>query len=110
MTVYKALDMIRARDRGKVEQLQDKVMNGREKGSLPLRVWKRIELWAKICKVTLRDPILRFTGHLALLTLIGLGLWAARLGWDTLPSEAYAGMVEENESAMLAPPTVLRLG
>ena len=102
--------MIRARDRGKVEQLQDKVMNGREKGSLPLRVWKRIELWAKICKVTLRDPILRFTGHLALLTLIGLGLWAARLGWDTLPSEAYAGMVEENESAMLAPPTVLRLG
>lgn len=67
-------------------------------------------MWAKISVVTLRDPILRFTGHLALLTLIALGVWAARLGWDTLPLDANAGMAEENESAMLAAPKVIRLG
>ncbi len=84
--------------------------NTRDKGPLPIRAWKRIELWGKICVVTLRDPILRFTGHLALLTLIALGVWAARLGWDTLPLDANAGMAEENESAMLAAPKVIRLG
>jgi len=90
--------------------LQEKVKNARDKGSLPQRVWKRIELWAKISLVTLREPILRFTGHLALLTLIALGLWAARLGWDTLPLDAYAGVAEEHESAVDATPIVLRLG
>lgn len=101
---------MRARDQGKAEKLQEKATNARDKGTLPIRTWKRIELWAKICVVTLRDPILRFTGHLALLTLIALGVWAARLGWDTLPLDAYAGVVEENESAGLTPPTILRLG
>jgi len=88
-----------------VEKLQEQATNASDKGSLPIRARNRIELWAKICVVTLRDPILRFTGHLALLTLIALGVWAARLGWDTLPLEAYAGVVEENESANLAAPT-----
>ncbi len=101
---------MRARDQWKVDRLQEKVTNARAKGSLPVRTWKSIELWAKICVVTLRDPILRFTGHLALLSLIALGVWAARLGWDTLPLDANAGMAEESESAMLAPPKILSLG
>ena len=85
-------------------------LNASDKDTLSIRAWKRIELWAKICGVTLRDPILRFTGHLALLTLIALGVWAARLGWDTLPLDAYAGVTEENENAMLASPTNFRAG
>jgi murein DD-endopeptidase MepM/ murein hydrolase activator NlpD len=110
LTVYDALDMMRARDPWKVDRLQEKTTKKLNISTLPIRAWKRIVLWAKICVVTLRGPILRFTGHLALLTLIALGVWAARLGWDTLPMDAYAGMAEENESAMLEPPTVLRLG
>ena len=46
------------------------------------------EIWLKIARLTLRGPILRFAGHLALLSVIALGVWAARLGLDTLPANA----------------------
>jgi LysM repeat protein len=46
------------------------------------------ETWFKIARVTMRDSILRFGGHIALLVVIALGIWAARVGFDTLPVDA----------------------
>lgn len=48
----------------------------------------RLKLWVDIALVTLRQPLLRLAGHVALLLVIGLGVWLARLGWDTLPADA----------------------
>ena len=93
-----------------VEKSQDKTTNMPDKGLFPVRAWKRIELWVKICSVSLRGPILRFTGHLALLTLIALSLWAARLGWATLPMDDSVDVAAESESTTTTPPSLLRLG
>jgi murein DD-endopeptidase MepM/ murein hydrolase activator NlpD len=49
---------------------------------------RRIEVWIRIARVTLREPLLRFSRHLVLLLLIALGIWLARLGLDTLPVSA----------------------
>jgi len=46
------------------------------------------EVWLKITRLMFRGPILRFAGHLALLSVIALGVWAARMGLDTLPANA----------------------
>ncbi len=46
------------------------------------------EVWLKITRLMFRGPILRFAGHLALLSVIALGVWAARMGLDTLPVNA----------------------
>jgi murein DD-endopeptidase MepM/ murein hydrolase activator NlpD len=35
----------------------------------------------------LREPLLRLGGHLAVLTVVALGVWAARLGLDRLPDD-----------------------
>lgn len=57
-------------------------------------------MWVKIARVTLRDPLLRFVGHLTVLGVIALGVWAVRLGWDTLPAAAAGGLVaEQGETA-----------
>jgi murein DD-endopeptidase MepM/ murein hydrolase activator NlpD len=64
----------------------------------PLHMWQRLQLWVNIAKVTLRDPLLRFAGHLTVLGVIAIGVWAVRLGWDTLPvsaADAQAGVEEE---------------
>lgn len=52
------------------------------------RLPERVKLWIDIGLVTLREPLLRFAGHAALLLVVGLGVWLARLGWDTLPADA----------------------
>jgi murein DD-endopeptidase MepM/ murein hydrolase activator NlpD len=65
----------------------------------PLHLWQRLQLWAKIAQVTLRDPLLRFVGHLTVLGVIAIGVWAVRLGWDTLPvsaAEVQAGVEEDD--------------
>jgi len=47
----------------------------------------RIGLWIRIGRLTLRESLLRLAGHLALLVVIALGVWVARLGWNTLPAD-----------------------
>jgi murein DD-endopeptidase MepM/ murein hydrolase activator NlpD len=70
-------------------------MNGNQGSS---GLWRRLQLWVSIAKVTLRDPLLRFTGHLTVLGVIALGIWAVRLGWDTLPVAAAGGQALEEEA------------
>jgi murein DD-endopeptidase MepM/ murein hydrolase activator NlpD len=48
----------------------------------------RLKLWMDIAMLTMREPFLRIAGHVALLLVIGMGVWLARLGWDTLPADA----------------------
>jgi murein DD-endopeptidase MepM/ murein hydrolase activator NlpD len=52
------------------------------------RIPARLKLWVDIALVTLREPLLRLAGHAALLMVLGVGVWLARLGWDTLPADA----------------------
>jgi hypothetical protein len=74
-------------------------LNGNNNGNLsPSRLWRRLQLWANIAKVTLRDPLLRFAGHLTVLGVIALGIWAVRLGWDTLPAAAAGDQAFEEEA------------
>jgi murein DD-endopeptidase MepM/ murein hydrolase activator NlpD len=54
-----------------------------KKRSGPIR---RIEVWFEIARHTMRKPILRYSGHVALLIVVALGIWAARAGFVTLPS------------------------
>lgn len=49
---------------------------------------ERFKLWVDIATLTMRESILRIAGHIALLLVIGMGVWIARLGWDTLPADA----------------------
>ena len=69
------------------------------------RPGRTIEVWLGIARQTLREPILRFAGHLALLAIIALGVWAARVGLDTLPADA-ARTVETSTELLQATVTV----
>jgi len=71
---------------------QPNLLNGK-KG--PAHLWRQIQLWINIAKFTLRAPLLRFAGHLTVLGVIALGVWAVRLGWDTLPASAEGAQVVE---------------
>jgi murein DD-endopeptidase MepM/ murein hydrolase activator NlpD len=62
----------------------------------------RIVLWINIARLTLREPLLRMTGHLALLVVIALGVWAARLGWNTLPQDPAPASTQVAETAVMA--------
>ncbi|MFN2274995.1 MAG: peptidoglycan DD-metalloendopeptidase family protein [Anaerolineales bacterium] len=68
--------------------------------AIPHRI-DRIRLWIRIGQVTLRDPLLRFAGHLALLVVIGLGVWVARLGWNTLPADVPEAAAAAEEPAAM---------
>lgn len=57
-----------------------------------------ISLWLKISWVTLRAPMMRYSGHVTLFLLIAIGVWMARMGYETLPAAA-----EPIESAAPAP-------
>jgi murein DD-endopeptidase MepM/ murein hydrolase activator NlpD len=61
----------------------------------------RARLWISIGRLTLRESILRVAGHLALLTLIALGVWVARLGWNTLPADASEAAAAAEEPAAM---------
>lgn len=69
---------------------------------------KRLKLWMDIALVTLREPLLRLAGHAALLMVVGLGVWIARLGWDTLPADAAENQMDEAvaEAVVEVPPSV----
>jgi murein DD-endopeptidase MepM/ murein hydrolase activator NlpD len=75
--------------------------NNRDGNLRPTHLWQRLQLWAKIAQVTLRDPLLRFTGHLTVLGVIAMGVWAVRLGWDTLPVSAADVQAGVEEAAVL---------
>ncbi len=68
----------------------------------PVRLWRRVQLWVNIAKVTLREPLLRFAGHLTVLGVIALGIWLVRLGWDTLPAAAADGEAIEAQAVVPA--------
>lgn len=66
----------------------------------PLRKMRhQLEVWVKIALVTLREPIMRISGHIALLVVIAIGVSAIRLGWDTLPTDAatQVSLIEESQ-------------
>ena len=69
------------------------------------RPGRTLEVWLGIARQTLREPILRFAGHLALLAVIALGVWAARVGLDTLPADA-ARTVDTSTELLQATVTV----
>jgi murein DD-endopeptidase MepM/ murein hydrolase activator NlpD len=49
---------------------------------------RHLGLWFKIAGVTMREPIMRFASHFALLAMIAGGVIAARLGLATMPAAA----------------------
>lgn len=49
---------------------------------------RRFEMWLGIARITLREPIKRAAGHVAILAIIAAGIWAARMGFGTLTVEA----------------------
>jgi murein DD-endopeptidase MepM/ murein hydrolase activator NlpD len=65
------------------------------------RIPVRLKLWVDIALVTLREPLLRLAGHAALLLVLGIGVWLARLGWDTLPVDAAGLPTEQAEEEVL---------
>lgn len=51
-------------------------------------ILRHLGLWSKIAGVTLREPMMRFASHFALLAMIAGGVIAARLGLATMPAAA----------------------
>jgi len=70
------------------------------------RLFTRVRLWIQIARLTLRGSLLRLAGHVALLLVIALGVWVARLGWTEFPADEQPAGVEaaEAEPAQAAAP------
>ncbi|NIS80479.1 MAG: peptidoglycan DD-metalloendopeptidase family protein [Anaerolineales bacterium] len=89
--------MLESRDELVLEELDLRSSNARRKS--------RIETWFGIARHTLREPIKRFSGHLAILVVIAVGVWAARMGFDTLPVAAANQNRPSNEPEPTIEPT-----
>lgn len=50
--------------------------------------------WTGIAKRGLRGPASRFAGHLSILVLVAVGIWAARIGVRALPASESVPLVE----------------
>jgi murein DD-endopeptidase MepM/ murein hydrolase activator NlpD len=61
---------------------------------------RRFEMWLGIARITLREPIKRTAGHIAILAIIAAGIWAARMGVSTLSVAA-----EQDDEGVVAEPT-----
>ncbi len=59
--------------------------------------------WLEQTRRGLRTPLMRFAGHLGLLTVIALGVWATRFGFDSLPVAASLPLVAEQAADPAAP-------
>lgn len=49
---------------------------------------RRLQVWVEIVRLNFYKPLLRFGGHVAVLAVILLGIWAANVGLDALPVDA----------------------
>jgi hypothetical protein len=87
------------------ESLQEK------KAWRPPHFRQQIRTWFGIGNVTLRDSLLRVAGHVAVLTVIAMGVWFARIGLDTLTADAAvpAERPVEAEDAPSSPEKALTL-
>ncbi len=65
-----------------------------------LKQWVDVarQWWSGIAQRGLRGPAARFAGHLALLAVVGLGIWAARVGVRSLPASETIPLVEIDTS------------
>jgi murein DD-endopeptidase MepM/ murein hydrolase activator NlpD len=65
---------------------------------------RRLQVWVEIVRLNFYKPLLRFGGHVAVLAVILLGIWAANVGLDALPVDAVpeAPQAEDPGSAAAA--------
>lgn len=49
---------------------------------------RRLHVWIEIIRLNFYKPLMRFGGHLALLAVLAVGIWAANIGLDALPVDA----------------------
>jgi hypothetical protein len=73
-----------------------KVINSVKNWFRNVRLW-----WAEIAKRGLRGPTSRFAGHLSILVLVVVGIWAARVGVRALPESESVPMVEVDAGGAL---------
>lgn len=73
--------------------LMDKDLTPPENQPLIVR---HLKLWFKIAGLTMREPIMRFANHFALLAMIAAGVIAARLGLATMPAAAAVELESES--------------
>jgi murein DD-endopeptidase MepM/ murein hydrolase activator NlpD len=66
------------------------------------------QVWLDLTRYGLREPILRITSHLAVLAVVALGVWAARLGLDRLPPDTFSA-AESPAQAAGPTPTAIQL-
>ncbi len=70
---------------------------------------RRFEMWLGIARITLRDPIKRIAGHVAILLIIAAGIWAARMGFGTLSVAAEQASEEVEAQPTVSVPEVVEL-
>jgi murein DD-endopeptidase MepM/ murein hydrolase activator NlpD len=73
--------------------LMDKDPNPSDNQPVMLR---HLKLWSKIAGLTMREPMMRFANHFALLAMIAAGVIAARLGLATMPAAAAVEIESES--------------
>ena len=64
------------------------------------------QVWFDLTRYGLREPILRITSHLAVLAVVALGVWAARLGLDRLPLDTFSAAESPAQAAEPMPTAV----
>lgn len=79
-----------------IKSTMTKVINSVKNWFRNARLW-----WAEIAKRGLRGPASRFAGHLSILVLVVVGIWAARIGVRALPESESVPMVEVDAGGAL---------
>jgi hypothetical protein len=79
-----------------IKSTMTKVINSVKNWFRNVRLW-----WAEIAKRGLRGPTSRFAGHLSILVLVVVGIWAARVGVRALPESESLPMVEVDAGGAL---------
>jgi LysM repeat protein len=79
-----------------IKSTMNKVINSVRNWFRNVRLW-----WAEIAKRGLRGPASRFAGHLSILVLVIVGIWAARIGVRALPESESVPMAEVDAGGAL---------